>query len=243
MKSLIMAFIVLLAAAQNTCDIYNCTTLDKGQCSIMKDEGNHMFFELMACPESQVCDLHFEAEPDVCMPSYTAPLLYPGEYCLNNTECYSGICTASVCIGKKVDGECSEDSQCDAKLYCDAIKKVCIPAKKKGENCGEQERCDVSLVCNNNTCIDIGSLELDVQATAFAACKSFYLFDGKCAVGPKLERGATDPKEGPIVCTKECVYSGLENFTKPCSCGKTTNGTAFCNPGKGDIKLDDVSDL
>ncbi len=241
----VLAFIALTVFAQHTCDRYNCTTsLEDGQCARIDQIDQpkpYIVFQLQTCKDSkQICDLRFGAEPDYCRTVRTSPTKFPGEFCLNDTDCFSGKCNAT-CQGLSEGAECSDDSQCNTKLFCNSTRQ-CAPVKKENDDCSSSVKCDSYLVCNNLKCTKIGSLEDNSKATAPAACKSFFILNGTCTAGPTLVRPEEEPTEGPIVCPGKCTYKLADNkeFTEPCVCGRTADGIPLCNPGKGDISTDDV---
>jgi hypothetical protein len=118
--------------------------------------------------------------------------------------------------------------------------------KAKDVECDANDMCDVGLACSDK-CVPMFSIEFGNNSKSPAACKTLFVAaNGTCANGPKLHREGADG-EGPIQpipCKKEeCKYQvdpKDEFFYSSCVCGMDYLRTAYCNPGLGDIKIDDV---
>ena len=237
----VFALIFAFAAAEFTCDVYSCAKLEGDICARVNQTDSRLYFEFQTCPESKVCDLHLGTEPDHCNAFYTTPSKYPGEYAANETECFGGIYDKEkkICLGKKLNDTCSGDIDCGPKLFCSS--QICVPALKEGEACGAAAKCDAHLVCNKGNCTKVGSLKEDIEASAPAACKSFYIMNGRCHEGPKLLTSNGKKAEEPIECPGDCTYTlNGTNHSSSCICGKTEFGRPFCTPGKGDVDITDV---
>jgi hypothetical protein len=247
MERLILILILCLAfnsLAQDCSRYVKNEKLPKDVCLLKVEMGTNTTFQLRECQEGKVCDILDEEDTESkCGNWYTTPIKFPGEYCRNHTECFSGVCLNSTCVGKNESGDCENDTICNPGLYCDVEAKKCKKVRKINEACNEKMKCASYLVCDKAKCIVHASLDIDQEADHPSACKSYYVSKGKCKKGPTLKRAEGDPEFGPIACPKirECTYTfdGKEEF-EPCICGITENGTKFCPPGRGDIVLDDV---
>lgn len=249
MKSLVifLVLVALVSADEMKCDVYNCKDLGANECAKVTRDTNNLIFELKACAGGKVCDLKFGETPDTCAASYSTPLRYPGELCSANSECFSNVCDekTKLCTSGIEGADCEDDMGCSAGLYCSADQK-CAKVKNETEDC-TAAKCDAGLVCNSGVCAKIGQLKIGEAATALAACKSFFIIGGFCAEGPKLVREqGIDNEAGPTKCSatkNECKYAlGNDTQTDACICGRTDKAEQkYCNPGKGDIDMKDVS--
>lgn len=235
-----------LLAADIKCPYYVCnTTLGQDICSQMKTSEPSVGFELNSCASEKICDLKLTEEPDTCSKSYSQPLRFPGEFCRASSECFSNECDVStkVCKGKSQNASCESDDQCNVKLYCNLTSKACEPLAKQDETC-TTGKCGVGLVCENERCLQMGILKKGDKATLPSACETFYIVDGLCAEGPKLQvkKDMVGGQE-PIDCQGQCVYKvgNDTTITESCQCGMVSNASStFCSPGRGDIDLKDV---
>ncbi len=201
------------------------------------DEGMQLW--LRSCNTSAVCDVPNSIDEEgVCTDHYTTPKFYPGEYCRHDAECYTFNCQNSTCVGKPVNDNCTDDTECNAGLYCK--NAVCVPTLAEKADCDlTLNKCGSNLVCDSGKCVKIGSKAVDEPVTVPGACSTFYAVNGKCAEGPNL-RG--DDQKCPA--SLECEYTlGTGSFKEPCTCGMTATGARFCNWGRGDLDMSDVSPL
>jgi len=244
MKSLLIfaTILGLCLCDMPTCDKHSCTDLGVNECAKVEQGAQQLTFHLKPCKDDEKCQLLFGSTPDICRPAKEVPTSYPGEYCEFNENCYGGNCnvTAKVCLGASSGETCTDDSNCNPRLYCDKEIKKCVDVKKENDACSFSQKCDTHLVCNKGTCVKIGSLKDEIPASAPAACESFYTAKGVCAKGPKLVRD--DKDIFPILCPGHCTYKFEDGheITENCMCGRNDNGDSYCNPGKGDIDLSDV---
>ena len=245
---LILGF-VCYSSAQD-CNRYICNNdLREDLCMVKEVTGSNITYQLKECSEGRVCDLREDDSEARCNNWYTTPLKYPGEYCRNNSECFSGECHAnhSICVGRSESLNCESDDICNPGFYCDANTRKCTSVKKINESCSQNEKCASYLICNKEKCIVHASLDENAIADHPHACKSYFVSNGICKNGSKLKRGENDPKFGPIPCPEtvgRCTYvlDGSEN-AEPCICGITNNTAKYCPPGRGDLILDDVFPL
>lgn len=246
MKSwIIVPLMAALALARINCPIYNCELnfANKESCYRQSYINGNISLQLHSCLDNKVCDIQqssSDAEQGTCAKAYSAPISYPGEYCRNSSECYSTQCVNSTCVGLSKDSACVSDADCAAGLYC--LSATCQPALKEGEACDATHRCMSNLVCDSGSCVLIGSRKVGTIASMPGACETMYVFNGKCAAGPTLKTsvGLTNsPEDG------QCVYAFSEGktITKEPTCGMTSKGKTFCNPGIGDVKIANVLSL
>lgn len=198
-------------------------------------------YTLQVCNDSMVCDTSSSDGTFTCLQSYVKPFRYPGEVCNASQDCFNGVCneTAHLCQGKPEASSCANDNECNPSLYCDKTVNQCVKTIAPGQACNPG-KCDAFHVCSNNVCVLMGSLKNGVSATAPAACESFYVNTTNfCADGPTFVQSKS---KLPYQCETACEYK-LESGSvfEPCACGRDSNGTKFCNPGRGDLKMTDVS--
>jgi len=102
------------------------------------------------------------------------------------------------------------------------------------------DMCAVGFVCNDH-CVPMFSIKKGDKSKSSAACETLFAINGICAEGPRLE-GKNGYSKEPALCKDTCSYfaSGKFFMDTPCVCGMDSKGTQYCNPGLGDINIDDV---
>ncbi len=248
-----LSFLLLFAicAVCQQCPKYVCNSeLPTGTCLLKREQWGSLIFELNQCELGQVCDIYDMDLEAKCSSNYSHPLKYPGEVCTVDSECTSSVCNNStkICTGRREKEACQTDIDCHAGMYCSpAPAKICLQTRKEGEKCSLHERCAPYLVCSRGECVLQASLENGADADVPAACKSFFINNGKCSAGPSLKRLPDDPTEGPIPChDNRCVYIsavGQTEFSEPCQCGHLESGEPLCAPGVGDFSFEDYSEF
>ena len=220
------------------CPKYECYTEEKklDVCAKMDLVADIMSIKVRKCAGTdEICDMPESlGEEGICAKYYSTAKFYPGEYCRNDTECYSGSCVNNTCTGKDLGDDCLDDGECNSKFFCKdgkcaetlALKAACDVFTNK---------CKANLVCDNAECVKIGSKNNGENAMIPGACKSLYTMKGVCAPGPALEQGK---EENPTA----CVYrlNNKENITETPMCGMTKTGKKFCKPGRGDVSVSNV---
>jgi len=234
MKSLIRTIIFFflclnVLAGLPTCPIYS-DNLEKEECSKLEVNETKITLYIKACPkENEYCHYFFKSEVEKC--SEDPPKRYPGEYCNDGKNCFSSKCDndKKICKGQGDGEDCEKDYECDVGFFC--FERKCKALLSKGETCDGTNKCKVNLICNKDKCTEYGSLDKDTEASAPAACKSYFIEGGKCQVGYKLESPRDACKENT------CKYSqeGKDAPTKDCVCGVTEEGNSYCNLGEADV--------
>ena len=210
-------------------------SLPKGTCSKKNKQSkikNLNSFLLKVCEEDEFCDLHFGEEDDRCINKSSIPTLYPGEYCLNNYQCLSGICNKEdthECEAILDEGDkCSFSYECPKTTYCAAdpywsMYFICtklLDEKNDSYNCDLHElgfKCQTNLTCNRGKCVKPGSLKLGEITNSLEACETHYMYklpeenNFFCTKGPIL----VDFKNKPIITDKPfpCQENELCNYT------------------------------
>jgi len=102
------------------------------------------------------------------------------------------------------------------------------------------DMCAVGLACNDR-CVPMFSVKKNSKSKSSAACETLFAINGICVEGPRLEGKNGSIKE-PAPCEGKCLYlaSGYPLMNTSCVCGMDSKGTQYCNPGLGDINIDDV---
>ena len=242
MKSLyILPSLLFISVVTKECYKYECVTFENSSQCASKETDE--IIQLQPCTSPLVCPLELGERPDYCRDNLVLEQRYPGEYCEDGYECYSGECIDNKCKGGDVSKTCSYNYECDAGLYCND-KKVCNHTNIHID-CNSFESCGAFHVCSNYKCVGMGSIDNGKPATVSAACKSFYTYKGNCTEAPKLvrENQCTGPEPCNNTSNRTCLYESntIKNITDHCKCGMTREGTKFCNPGIGDIDISDVS--
>mmetsp|Transcript_15591 Transcript_15591/g.28348 ORF Transcript_15591/g.28348 Transcript_15591/m.28348 type:complete len:697 (+) Transcript_15591:1267-3357(+) len=247
-----------------SCPSWSCATANISQCLIYDEGSNSVFLNTCGATGLQMygidtlntsyCDtsnfntymyanVSCEAPPAVTG-------LYPGNKCTANSNCLSGNCTNTVCQGAVQNAACTQTSDCNSGLRCNA-NKVCSSLLEAGASgCYNDYDCSLSSACNKASgtpgkCVQYLSLKEGEAVSCFhsngftnicetGACK---ITDqtanvGVCTKAPKL---AT---KFPKICTadSDCVgkNSAGEVFTSECSCGYNMYGHSYCDAFPGD---------
>lgn len=236
---LLCLFISLCSGSEVQCSKFDCFELgEDNKCYTLK-RSKHLFdYTLKSCPDGKLCDLESNFDSGLCQDNL--PRRLPGEFCAKPEDCRSKQCDSAKCIGSDAGQPCSNDESCNHGLYCNA--GICAAVKKVTENCQAKEKCDAGLVCNKATCVPILSVTEGGEADVSSACGTFFATGGHCVAGPRLKE-RPENADGPIACATDCKYRLGENenyLTSSCVCGMTHEGKKYCNPGIGEIKLNDV---
>lgn len=264
MKVLLL-MIVGIALADFTCQRYTC---NEKELELNKQCVNHTVNSTQISPcgkvtvndeeleEDRVKELFCYKPPDMGQESYCTirdfiEYLLPGERCNVTRDCTSGNCTernsckkgtkcdksSKLCRGRGERDFCSSDNDCNEELYC-GERGICIPTITAGKGCNEEKKCESNSFCYKGNCTVFGSLEIGTPATVVAACRTYFIHEGKCAIGPK--------RKGDHICphTNVCTYTlAGEDKTEPCVCARNKEGSKFCPPGLGDIDITPVITL
>lgn len=226
------------------CEHYKCGVGNETKiCMEQEEKGDEIFQILKPCKNtSMICNVHNKGSSKYCSMPEQLRDLYPGEYCISNSQCMSNACnhTSKICMGKNVGENCTSDSECDPKLYCS--KGLCKLAQKLGDECDQELKCEVNAACGNKICVRIGSLKPDDISLSSIACSSFVSEDNKCVKGYHLHR---EGKESGLSCptSGRCFYEreGKILFNSICTCGLSSGLNKYCKPGSADAKINDVS--
>ena len=227
-----MLFFMVLALASNQiqCPIYGCSTTisDHNTCATWNFDGIHF----NKCSKGKTCLIPsgFE-EKSYCVDTESLPSLLPGSNCQNSHQClYNGECVKSVCQGKNSGQNCKTNKECDVDMYCKS--GICTHVTN---SCNQGEPCASDRRCYKGNCIIIGQLDNGQPSDNPELCKSYYIVDGKCQIGPKLIGNGICPKDS------NCIYNlnGVK-ITQSCLCSKSANGKKYCPLGIGDHDLSAV---
>ena len=193
------------------------------------------------CPPDYHCQVLEGYTYRVCVPNF--PPGFHGDYCVFNSDCFSGFCSNNTCIGLKEDEPCKDTNQCSSNLACYDIAnksdKKCLPLKKENENCiielNEEEKngafgnCDKGLVCATigahikevePKCIRIGSLKDKTSCSNPLACESGIVLNHKCSY---IEIGKINRDPYMDLCEyKSSTYNG--NYIEERECTRSSKG-------------------
>jgi len=243
---MLISSVWLQPAFPNFCPYYMCTDKfeSKEVCAIANYTGRRVNISLRECGKDSVCDiLPSNLKETTCSPYYVRTKFYPGEYCRNDTECYSGVCQNNKCEGRELNEECTKDLECNPGLYCLIEQGRCVEAIKANSPYKENEKCAANLVKNETHCIKIGSIKNNKPSNVHSACRSLFADEGICLEGPTLDERHKN-KIDVIRCYYDYEVNGTAKkiFMDPvCGMGKEAGG--YCNPGIGDVKSHHVTFL
>ena len=226
------------------CQQYECSVRNETKvCMEQEGKEGEIFQILKPCKDTaMICNIQEKESSKYCSMPEEIKDLYPGEYCIANSQCISNECdhTSKICIGQKLDEKCSFDNECDPNLYCS--EGVCRSAQKLGEKCDHELKCEVNAACGNKICVKIGSLKQNDPSLSSMACSSFVSENNICVEGYHLHR---EGGESGLSCptSEKCLYErgGKIQFNSTCTCGLSSNANKYCKPGSADAKINDVS--
>jgi len=246
MKKIIL--ICLLFLAYSTEGV-KCPSYDRGlsadPCLTIEEKDNRYNYKINPCPKGKYCNLDFNAKESKCIEFLNER--FPGEYCENKDDCQSGKCENGKCANITHNGSCDNHANCSLGHFCHSATKECTKVKALDESCNKGEMCGVGLACNNNTCVTMFSIKNGSRSTSSAACETFFARNGICVEGLRLDMESlfgerNDKSKEPVICKGECPYiaENRDRINSSCVCGMDFRGTEYCNPGLGDIDIDDV---
>eukprot|EP00830_Metopus_es_P008791 TRINITY_DN18534_c0_g1_i1.p1 TRINITY_DN18534_c0_g1~~TRINITY_DN18534_c0_g1_i1.p1 ORF type:complete len:378 (-),score=57.89 TRINITY_DN18534_c0_g1_i1:32-1165(-) len=246
MKGRVLGFIVLLLFQ---CDAFKCPSYEcqedefpQGICMLKLFNDNQIKVMLKECPKAEICKLSGASEGEgYCVSEITEAYLYPGEHCTSNHHCFSKICEVDIkqCRGVYLDGKCKADIDCNPGLFCRSQK--CVEVVPVGGECNPTAKCGATTACHEGKCTKLASLPINEKASLAIVCASFYIFDQKCAEGPKLKKQETRSSYNCSL-DEPCNYTVAgKEFTEKCLCGMSNGENGFCVPGTGDNDLSDFS--
>jgi hypothetical protein len=159
------------------------------------------------------------------------------EDCLNLIGEDSPTCVSGYCSGATEGKTCKLSANCVVGLYCDKTSNTCVKQKLEGD-CTESSECVNHLLCHKGKCslppysLDIGA-EVDKEDYEFNRykCKLSYVSNGKCASLVQEEAG---DKDGFVECKygEACKYKvGNDEEKKNCVCGYNADGKGYCPLG------------
>ena len=180
-----------------------------------------------SCGKSESCKKMDDSILYQCFPKIKKLKL--GYECSVNEECYSGLCTMSICQGIDFEGDCSDyPNGCKPGMYCAYNRfldtKICYEYAQLNELCGDNPllgynvECLPGLLCqirddNSGTtvCKKWGTFDLNKEVTDERLCKSGMAMidsdvDGKLKCIAVDEEGECD--EETHICKPQIVGIG-----------------------------------
>jgi hypothetical protein len=141
------------------------------------------------------------------------------------------------CFGIAEGKTCKSTARCVAGLYCDKNSNNCFKQKLEGD-CTESSECVNHLLCHKGKCsltpysLDIGA-EVDKEDPDFNVykCKLGYVSNNKCLSIIQEEAG---DKYGFVECKygETCKYKfGDFEIKEDCACGYNADGKGYCPLG------------
>ena len=239
MKYVFVALIVTAVAATLQCPAYLCQDKTWRNCYLKQIGEKGLEILVGECKEKEICESNKpidEIGNCVNLMSLNNTFL-PGEYCETNENCISKSCEKNKCMGEKLNAACTHTAFCDAGLYCDPEKKLCMPLLKINDACTGEGQCAINAVCHNGNCTQIGALDKGKAAMFPAQCKSYYMEKGECATPPALDTKGSNCSNSDV----QCLY--MDKTKKPCVCGMTNNTLPVCPLSLADAKMEGVSSI
>ena len=165
---------------------------------------------------------------------------YPGQPCVGDNSCFTGVCTGGKCPGANVNETCSANSQCLLGLYCaQGTDRKCQPQREALGVCVNDEECVNSHGCQNGVCTPYFSLKDGVTVVGnpkWSLCASGQVDTANVC------RTRTNAVAVTTPCTAPCSYVNVaDNSTavepNSCLCANNASGNKYCQLANGKLYL------
>jgi len=241
MKLVTSLFLALLGAGF-ACPRYQCGA-NTDVCAA--GDSNSSSYTISPCEDSsQICPVPSPYANSTCSDTTTPSngSKYPSESCSSHSECYTGNCTNSVCLGADSGEECIDGGDCNPGLSC--FNYTCAPALQVNQTgCTQETDCVNSATCDllAKTCIPYFSAparkfigDCDCDSNISRTCASNFCV---CLQGPNVSKGvcAGSPVSPllprPCSSSNDCgaIASDGRTYKSHCTCGYTTYGNSYCS--------------
>ena len=201
--------------------------------------GSYDQFYVKPCASGSMCPDTTILSTQTC--SVTNLNTYAGAKCPSGTTCSLDAssptpthCVKGVCQGIAKNGSCTNNSDCNAGLYC--ANNVCVSQLAEGSTCTQAQtygnECANNMVCTVEfKCKKMFQQGTEDDCRADLECKSgFCASDGKCY---KAESDHSAPHKCSTASgnSSECVSKKVHGNTinGRCECGKNPDGHLYCS--------------
>lgn len=235
----------------STCWSYQCLSSGMGSTCIYPDSSQNTYY-LSACDQSKpnsFCDYSDLSDNVTCSrpPTVTSYVSYPGEQCLQDSDCIYGSCISKTCFAGVLNSACTDYLECNPGFRCS--NGICTTLLAVGISCSNDYDCVPSAGCNMGICTKYFSL---APGSAVSDCTngdsySMFCSDSSCYYNSKSKAGMCiqpfQSTNSTVVCTsyKQCIGTSTNNGTQvytkttSCDCGMNTGDTKYCFPQDGDL--------
>jgi hypothetical protein len=245
--------------SQLSCPIYSC---HEGGYSIgpvcgMLSASNNFVLQVCDSTSAAYCDVSGTITSNyTCgsVPPYSKPTAYPGEYCVQNSDCITQECSDNECVGQVAGSSCVSNSDCNVGLFC-GPGFYCTPQLGLGQQCNNDYECGNQMACNRTQFtpgLCIGYFSIPINGTvgtcvdmltegvsnlcATGSCT--VLRPGYGALGTCTPAFYAPTLNYPRICTSDSQCVGVNSAgattTGTCSCGMDMNGHAYCDAFSGE---------
>lgn len=238
-----MLFFIILQYAQSAlnCPGFSCKLksdyFTENTCSYYDTSHYTPIYYLNSCSDINKPYCSFELlQNSTCKasPSLSSPLKYPGEKCLQSSDCSSLKCTDQKCTGIPQGSLCINSYDCSPGLFCDNFNcKTVLPVNST--KCISEFDCDYSSGClldgTYGTCTEYFSVLPGERVTGCKNGESFLCQSGRCIDSLCID--VIKSNSLPTLCINdgECTPDGQFG---DCQCGINPNGNSFCKLKGGD---------
>lgn len=238
-----------------SCAIFECQP-EQDKCAVSKIAGDKISVTLSdICDKNYYCDIGgnpyeilYEGEEveGTCKPiKIGKEERYPGEDCVESSNCkstsnFSSECVEGKCTGKKDDQLCSSSEECLKGLFCDKNTKRCKAQKVEWDTCTSSFECQNNLLCYNGICKNVlFSVKIGENITDLGdgVDPKYYCEYGMALNNTCVAFGFDTPefnKQRYIPCNygDACFYNYYPlkygSFELPCQCGYNEEGKGYC---------------
>lgn len=243
----ILTNIEMLSEGWSTCPVYVCTNYTTGwsanQCINYGDRSiNNMvrpIYEVTSCPTGDICKAI--TGNSSCSVPFAVSGKMPGDYCTNNSECTTSLCSFNKCLGQALGDSCSKYA-CNPGLFCNSTSKICQKSIGNYGNCTSDDECNTYSYCLFGLCTPLFSLTIGDE-TLLETTTNNYGYSIYCETGFAVKNTTQNKAfcaQAPVSNFTQC-YPGQHcndttgNYTKACQCGY--DGIGYCPEFEGDYSL------
>ena len=214
--------------------VYKCgNSLNINTCYLSQpsSDGDTITYYLSACSKGKYCqESNIKYTYNLCTKRNS--LLSTGKKCSVGNECQSGICEGEKCSLRAEGSLCETDSNCEPNLFCDDSRATpkCSPYIDEDKKCKiideyNAKPCKAGYICANGKCIQQFSLNNGNITDNKFACKSNFMYKGKCAEVVSVSQCI----KGQVCSVKLTVSkeSDTELKAKDCDDNEDTNDCAY----------------
>ncbi|OMJ80381.1 hypothetical protein SteCoe_19375 [Stentor coeruleus] len=216
------------------CPNYLCSYSPKtnSTCITYYNNSTNDVYSITPCMDGLECNFNNDTNSTCNYPERK----YSGDYCFENSDCYSNYCVLNSCYGMNLYNHCTNSGDCNPGLYCDASMNICQELMPPGAPCTYSYQCMNSAECDSGICVTYFSLPLNArtnlvsQTGLWLSCSTGFALNGYCASAPtSMSSSLTQCSLGSL-----CQSNSGVSY-KNCTC--SYDGNSYCPLFEGDSQV------